>query len=163
MKNYFIWIMFLIFSTLLFSCQNQPTASVDTLPQFSFQLLDSSTIYHSTQFPSGNPVLLVYFDTNCPHCKKETKNLIQHIDSLSHTTICFLTDMPLEDIREYSRSYHLGDYKNIIVGRDYQHEFFKLYRPKLVPHIVIYSSKNKLVKIYKGGAEIQTILAAIVG
>src|SRR5436309_783610 len=116
-------IIYLIVCVIFLACNSDNRhatgTSISTLPSFDVLLLDSTTIYHSKQIKLGNPTVFLYFNTDCPHCQKETKNILQHIDSLKNVQLYFLTPMSLGDLKEFNNNFHLSNYKNIIVGKDY--------------------------------------------
>jgi thiol-disulfide isomerase/thioredoxin len=131
-------------------CQKSSTANIDNLPYFNLQLLDNNTIFNSGQIKEGNPNIFMYFRTDCPHCRKLTQSILEHSDSLKNANIFFLTYDSIEELKKYNDEFHLGNYKNIIIGKDYEYSFAKIFNPQEVPYIAIYNNNKKLVKVYNG-------------
>jgi hypothetical protein len=158
MKKLYIIPLLLLTASCHFRGQD---ASLDSLPAFDILLLDSTTILHSNQIPIGSRTLFLYFRTDCPYCKAETKAILQNIDSLKTVQLYFLSYMSIPDIKQFTNEFHLGAYRNITVGKDYNNRFSQIFRPKVVPYLAIYNNQNKLIKIYKGGSSIKEIEAAL--
>jgi|GEM_PF-289085 len=137
---------------LLCACHRHDDRSSRTdlspLPVFSILSLDSSTIFNTKQIPFGQPLLLVYFRPDCPHCRQEIVDLVQHMEILQNTKIYFLAGAKLEDIKAFCSRYQLNQYTNITVGKDFNHSFFRQFRPSSVPYLAIYDKEKRLVKIY---------------
>ena len=160
MKNLII----LLLCTGLLSChfgQENSIANYSTLPSFDMLLTDSTTLLHARDIPVGKPLVLVYFRPDCPHCQVETKSILNDIDSLRNFQICLLANAPIEDLRIYSQYYHLNQYTNIIIGKDYQNSFAHVFKPNAVPFVAIYNEKRKLAKIYYGEISVNTLVTAI--
>lgn len=126
-------------------------------------LLDGKTILNMEETPSGKPFLLLYFRPDCPHCKQETKDLIKNIDTLGKTRIYLIGNASEEEIKAYYDHYQLKDYTNIVVGKDYNNSFFQAFKPTSIPYMAIYSGEKRLIKIYKGEPDINSILQAVNG
>jgi len=158
-------IFFCCLLTFMFGCnfvrQDSTTAAVDNLPPFEVQLRDSTKFFHSNQILSGKAVILLYFDTDCHFCQEETKELVKSMASLKDVQLYFLTTSSLNEMNKYSADYHLGDYGNIVVARDYKYSFYKHFKPSEVPYLVIYNKQKELVKIYKGSVSVQAIIDAV--
>jgi hypothetical protein len=123
--------------------------------------MDSVTQLNSNQIPLGHPVVIMYFDPGCVHCQDETKSIVANIDSLKNVQIYLLTPMPYKELMGFYNTFHLSRYKNITVGIETEHTFYEAFKPTGIPYLAIYNSQKKLIKIYKGGAEINAIFEAV--
>jgi thiol-disulfide isomerase/thioredoxin len=121
-------------------------------------LLDSTTLLSSLQISEGKPLIIFYVRPDCPHCQQETNECISNIKSLKAFEILFLTSATQKDTKEYAKKYHLDDYKNITVGRDFENSFIRVFRPTYVPYIAIYDTQKKLIKIYDGEVSFENII-----
>lgn len=150
--------------SMLPACSNlskdKKIAAFNTLPSFEALLIDSTTILNSKSIPGGRPIILFYFRPDCPHCNKETKDLLNNIDSLKNVQIYFVSPMALGEIRNYCKAYQLENYKNIVVGKDYKFSFYKVFKPATVPYMAIYNSQKKLVKVYSEEPKISAVFEA---
>jgi thiol-disulfide isomerase/thioredoxin len=149
--------------TSLFACQSdrnkQYLAVVSILPGFEMLLLDSSTIFEAGNTPIGKPLLIFYFRPDCPHCRKETKALLNIYDQWKDCHIYMLAGASLDAIRQYVNEFHLDQYKNITVGKDYQHSFVNIFHPEEIPFLAIYNSHKQLLKIYHGEVQVDKLIA----
>ena len=132
-----------------------------TLPSFNMLLVDSLTVLKAQEIPTGEPIVLLFFRPDCPHCRQETQDLVDHIDSFKNVRFYLLALEPMKEIKEFYLDFHLADYKNITVGKDSEHSFLRVFRPGTVPYMAIYDGHKQLVKIYNGGAGVDRILKAI--
>lgn len=141
--------------------KNRNLTDINTLPSFKALLPDSSTLLSSNNFPSGKPIILFYFRPDCPQCNEETKILLDNVNSLNNVQIYFLSPMGLNKIRNFCKTYHLESYRNIIVAKDYELSFYRLFTPATVPYMAIYNSQKKLVKVYSEKPIISAIFEAV--
>jgi len=163
MKN----IAFILSLSLLFAChlkyKGADIANISSLPAIKLLLMDSSIVVHAEKISSGKAIIMVYFRPDCPHCQQETKLLLSNIHALKDVQIYFLAGAPFGEIKKYSANYQLGQYENIVVGKDYEQSFAKLFEPNSVPYTAVYDTKKKLVKIYYGEVSMEKLLLAIHG
>ncbi len=129
-----------------------PYQKYPTLPAFNILLRDSVTIFNTYNIPEGKPILIMFFDPECGHCKDETKRLLAGMDSLKDIRFYMITSVhDFKKLRDFYDEYHLGDYKNIeVVGRDYEYFFITYYGVKFVPDLVLYDAHKNLVKFFDG-------------
>jgi AhpC/TSA family len=155
-----------LYCFILYSCQSPQDkyiSSIYTVPSFDILKMDSTTVVHAEEMPCGKSVVIVYFRPDCPHCQKETKNLLGNIDKLANIQIYFLSGAPLSAVKDYCNHYQLDKYSNITIGTDYNHSFAHIYKPGSVPFTAIYNQRKKLVGIYKGEITTTEILIAVNG
>jgi len=155
---------FILFGSLL-SChsnrQKESIAKISSLPSFQMLLMDSITLFDPGQVPEGKPIVVMYFRPNCPHCQEETKTFVKNIEDLKTVRIYMLAGADFKDLKEFYQSYHLDQYQNITVGKDYEHSFARVFRPKAVPYMAIYNTKKNLVRVYYGEVKIHALLDAV--
>ncbi len=122
--------------------------------------MDSATIIQAEQIPPGKSIIMLYFRPDCIHCQAETKLLVDNINALKNVQIYFLAGAPFGEIKNYYKYYHLDQYKNIVMGKDYEHSFARIFQPSSIPYTAIYDSQKKLVKLYYGEIGIDNLVAA---
>ena len=151
----------------LLSChyaqQKDWLSTISTLPSFDIQLTDSLTLLHTQNIPAGQPIVVLYFRPDCPHCQAETQRLIRQIGLLKDSRLYFLTGASLVDAKSYAHHFLLDRYPNITVGKDKDHFFLKTFRLSSIPCIAIYNREKRLVKIYHGEVPIDAVIATIQG
>lgn len=141
---------------LLASCASSPHKG-DALPSFSMLTLDSSQ-YSSDQIRPGAVTVFLYFRTDCPHCRKETTDIVRHAAALQNIRFIFLTWQPLDRLRQYADSFRFASCANIRAGVDYTKTFMKRYQVDQVPCAVIFGKDKRLYRIYYGGAPVDSFM-----
>ena len=145
------------------SCHTQQKreAALYNLPTFQMLLTDSVSLLNTENIPTGKPIIFLFFRPDCTHCQKETQAILDNMDSFKDTHIYMLTNAAIPEIRIFSQNFKLNNYKNFTIGRDYNHSFFRLFRPSSVPFIAIYDGQKQLLKIYSDEVGISDIMNAI--
>jgi len=131
-----------------------------TLPSLNLLLLDSVTKINTQNVANAKRTILMYVSPDCEHCHNMTTELLKNIHLFRDVQIYMLSPLALTDLKEFYNSFHLGDYKNIIVGRDYGFAFDKIFNAPTFPCTVIYNKDKKLVKMYRGEISIDKIVEA---
>jgi len=136
-----------------------PYQKYPALPAFNIMLLDSATIFNTYNIPEGKPVVILFFDPDCKHCKVEIRLLLAGMDSLKDVRFYFITSVhDFGKIRKFYGEYELKEYKNIeVVGRDYEYFFITYYGVKFVPDLVIYDEHKNLVKFFDGHVSVSDL------
>lgn len=129
----------------------KPYEQDPTLPDFKIILMDSS-IMKTSEIPKGKPIMLLFFDPTCKHCKDFTKNMLAGMDSLKNTRIYMITNCHnMNDIRTFYKDFHLENYKNIkAIGRDPDFFYITHYGVRTFPDMTVYDKRKKLVKHFSG-------------
>ena len=142
-----------------------PYQKYPTLPAFNIRMMDSVTIFNTYNIPKGKPTLIVLFSPDCKHCKAMTRQLLKGMDSLKGIQIYMITPMhSMTAIRNFYEEFHLGDYPEIkLAGRDYEFFFHDFYGTKLVPDLVLYDERKKLIKLFEGNTTVADIYTALHG
>jgi thioredoxin-related protein len=152
-----------LFVALIFLAACRPQSketALTNLPSFSMLLMDSTTVLKTQEIPSGKPIVLLFFRPDCPHCRQETQDLVDHIQSFKDVRFYLLAAAPLREIKAFYLKYHLNQFDNFTVGKDQERTFFHAFRPSTVPYLAIYDGNKRLVKIYNGGAGLDYIFKA---
>ena len=148
-----------LITILSISCRNMP--SENDMPPFKLLLMDSVTTFSSENIPNGQPSLLLYFSPECEHCQSQIKNLLINIPKLNHVGIYLISNDPFDQIRLLNTCYHLSDYSNIMVGRDYKFGFFNYYKPKSTPYLFVFNSHKRIKKIFVGDVDVKEIIKQV--
>jgi thiol-disulfide isomerase/thioredoxin len=138
-----------------------PYMSDKTLPDFNILEVDSTTVFNTSSLPGGRPIILMYFSPDCEHCQHMTEDILKDMDSLKDVRFVMLTVLPFDKMRNFYQYYKLANYKNIIMGRDYQFFFPAHYGTSYVPYIAIYDRHKKLVKTFDGNAKVSTLIQLV--
>jgi len=158
MKNLLIILILLLVSPSPDAAAQTKTDSLPyqkypTLPAFNLLMADSSTIFNTYNVTEGRPTVLFFFAPDCEHCHTIAKGLLGKMDSLKAADFYFFSYVPLAALSSFAAQYHLADYKNITIGKDYQYFFPSFYGATTIPYVVVYDGHKKLVKLYDNGAK----------
>jgi thiol-disulfide isomerase/thioredoxin len=131
------------------------------LPSFNLLLTDSTTIFNSSKIPEGKPIILLYFNPDCEHCQKETKDILDHIELFKNIQFYFVTNDQFDRLKLFESYYQLRKYPNIMLGRDYQFQFLKYYKNVVTPYLAIYDKRKQLRVVFGGGTNSKRIVEAV--
>lgn len=138
------------------------TNAIKNLPYFEYQNVDSPAATNSSKLPTGRPILLIYFKTDCPHCQQETRMIHDRLSFFKNSDIYFLSYMPADSIKMYRSKFMTNGGSNVTFARDINYSFAKLFRPTTIPLVAVYSSDKRLVKLFTGETEIEKIEEAAI-
>jgi len=136
-------------------------SSLIVLPSFNILSIDSSICLRSENIPSGYSLIFMYFSPSCEHCQKEIKEIVENSQKFGTAKIYCISNDPLEEIKHFYSQFHLSSNKNIVVGQDYNYTFYNHFLPPSVPFMAIYDNTKKLIKIYKGEVNVNSLVYSI--
>ena len=142
-------------------CLQQPSLKTGLegkkLPSFTFLLMDSTTRFNTDSLESGKPFVMFYFNPDCPYCRTELRDIIQHNNEFNNIMFYLLTAYPYGDVKRFSNEFHLKEYANITIGIDYTNYLYKyLYIPS-VPYLAIYDKEKRLKQVLMGKTDYKKI------
>jgi len=153
-------LMLLITACIAVAQEDQPDyLRYPSLPKFKI-LTPDSTLYTCDGNTKSKKTIILVFSTDCHFCKQEIDSLTAHMDQLREVRIVMATFDPLEAVRNFSKTYNLDKYPNVIIGRDLYYFFIPFYGVTQVPFTALYSERGKLVKTFRSTASINTLTAA---
>jgi peroxiredoxin len=148
--------LILLIITGLISCYNQSKDPIKTglegkpLPTFNVMLSDSITFLNSNQLPAEKPIAVFYFSPVCPYCRAQTEEIIDEMDKVKDLQFLFVTNYPVQALKNFSKEYELEKYSNITIGVDTAHFVSKYFETKSVPYMAIYGKDRKLNNSFLG-------------
>jgi thioredoxin-related protein len=145
------------------AAEQKPFEKSPALPEFKMILRDSATFFNTADIPKGKPIMLVFFDPDCKHCKDFTKDMVAGMESLKNVRIYMITTAHnMKMLREFYDNNHLGDYPNIMaVGRDVDFFYVPYFGVTRFPDIAIYSKRKKLIKHFQGEQPVSELVKYI--
>lgn len=162
MKKIFLLLMSLLITILCFaqidSASLPPYKKTRTLPTFDLLMTDSVSHYTKADLPGSEPVLIILFDPNCDHCKHETEEILQHIDSLKDVQIVMATNADFADLKKFYQHYNLGKFKNIKAGVEPKYYLATFFAIHNLPYLAMYNGHGVLLKTHEGGMKVDNIL-----
>ncbi|MBL0359427.1 MAG: TlpA family protein disulfide reductase [Chitinophagaceae bacterium] len=156
--------------SLLVSCSAtsgaQPDAAstvknIQTLLPFRLTLLPDSTEFSSEQLQKNKPVVLMFFNPDCEHCQRQTKELLAYKRELKDIQIVMASSLPFQLIKEFYDDYKIASMPNVIMGLDENYILRVKYRPTNFPSLFIYDSNHQLAKVFAGNIGVPTIIDAL--
>ena len=127
------------------------------VPSFSFLLTDSTTRLTTDSIKPGRPFMLFYFNPDCPYCKAQLQEIIQHRAQFSNTTIYLLSNDPVNVVRAFFNEHQLNKYDNFITGVDYSNFLSGYFYITQVPYLAIYDNERRLREVFIGKTDINII------
>jgi hypothetical protein len=151
---------YVLISIIAFICSNC-NSKEKRMPEFKILLVDSSTVLNTSNIPKGTVSIFVYFSSDCDLCKHDIKLLLQEMNELKYSKFYLITGDSFSKMRVFSEEYSIGKYNNIVLGKDYQWSFFKLFNPATTPYLVFFDKQKRLRAIYSGGTEVSNIISTV--
>src|SRR5438552_502399 len=71
------------------------------LPSFSILLMDSTTRLNTDSIDSGKPFVMFYFGPDCPYCRAEIRDIIQHNAQFNNIKFYLVTAYPFSDVKRF--------------------------------------------------------------
>ena len=161
MRALVIFSFVLLFTACHFRMDRRQLAGIRKIPEFRILSTDSCRCITSESFPMGHPTVLFYFDPDCKHCQRETKNILAHLPQMRNANIYWETNGETDDLKHFSRHFHLDTLTNGMIGSDYEYSFYRAYLPPSVPYMAIYNDRGELRKIYNGEINVNSIIATV--
>ena len=131
------------------------------MPSFKLILMDSVNQLNTDSIHKGKPTVFFLFSPECPFCIALTKEIISE-PKLSTIKFYLLSPFPFQEIKAYSKKYHLERYSNITVGHDPQYFFSNHLKVKGVPFLAVYDNDKQLKHTLIGKISINDIRKAVI-
>jgi len=165
MKNIVLILVLLQFLNIKINAQNSSGSIFDYIknskvPSFDI-LINDSVHFSNNDLPVGKPIVIIYFSTECNHCKAKAKLLNERIDSVRDAFFLWASYSPLDSIRKFSEKFGLDKFTNVRIGRDEHYFFPSYYKTTITPYIVIYNRKGRFSREFRYGAKFHDIIEAI--
>jgi thiol-disulfide isomerase/thioredoxin len=135
-----------------------PFKRFPTVPPFKLLMLDSTSYFTKNDLKKNKPVLLIVFNPDCEHCKHETEEIINNIDSLKNVQIIMATIMSFDLMKSFYEKYDLQRFHNITVGKDVQYTLPSFYQMHFMPYLAMYNKKGNLLATFEGSMKIEDLI-----
>jgi peroxiredoxin len=138
--------------TLFSACFNSSSSKTGfegtQLPAFSLLLGDSTTRFNTGSLEKGKPTVFFYFDMANSYCHEQIMDIILEMNRFKNVRFFVLTAKSFQESKVFYANYHLENFPNVTGGYDYGKFFEQYFKPKSVPYLVVYDSKNQLKKVF---------------
>ena len=163
MKKIILYIAFLVMAKVT-AAQTDTSAlyyKYPDVPPFTVIKVPDSTKFVKADLITKKPVIIMVFSPDCDHCTHEVKEIIAHMDLFKNTQILLIAHLDFHYLKTFYQDYHIADYPNISLGRDFSYFFGTFFKIKYLPAIFVYNKKGKFVQAFDGSVAVQKIAAAL--
>lgn len=108
----------------------------------------------------NQPVIIMYFSPECPHCQHQLEDMLQRMKDLKNIQIIMATHQPMEELVAFEHKYKLNKYSNIQAGRDTKYFLQPFYRIHNFPYLALYDKRGKLIKTFEGNVTVDKLIEA---
>lgn len=119
------------------------------LPSFEISLANGST-FATDSIPTGQPIIMIFFSTDCSKCRMFVRNLQAQYDKLRDTRIYMTTPMAMDGALIFAHDLGLDFFKNITWGVDEKNFVKPYFDISDLPAVVVYDSKRQFVQRFHG-------------
>jgi len=146
----FVVICFLSFGIIqVIQKKKEVFEKIKTLPIFSFQTIDNQE-FNNKNILSQENILLIAFNPGCDFCQAEAEHIKSDLPELKAFKILMVSSAPIDSVKNFALKYGLANQKNIQFLIDKNNELLKNFGVSSFPTSFVYSSKQVLLKTYKG-------------
>jgi hypothetical protein len=148
--------MFLLITSVIYSQPNK-------VPPFQI-IQANGKVFQAGNLPMGEPIVIIYFSPDCEDCHQLTKDLLKRIKEFNKTSIAMITNLSIDQVKQFVSEFQLDKYPNIFVGTEGDSFFVgKYYRIGKIPFLALYNKYGDLIKIYDKDISIEDLLIQIRG
>lgn len=130
---------------------------IQVVPNFWLKSLDEET-FSISDFASGSPLLIIYFNSTCEMCKIELNALNERITEFGQINILLASSQEREELEGFMDEYPFVSESNIKVALDEEMHLSAYLGVKSVPSVFCYDSKGELIANYQGPVKLDILL-----
>jgi peroxiredoxin len=154
-------IFFLKRNFLLLAILFSFTASAQTVPPFKIKLTNGM-VFSASHLAKNKPLILIYFDPDCDHCKILMDQFFKNIYESKNAQIVLVTFKSLKEVKDFEKNYKTALYKNIKVGIEDPIFYFRYYfKLQILPFTALYDRNGKLVYSWRKETPVNDLLARL--
>jgi hypothetical protein len=120
------------------------------MPAFNLLLVDSTSIIKTTSFGHGQPIVLFFFEPDCPYSRAQMEEIVTHLSMMNEIMFYVFTTSSYSDFKSFYNYYHLEKYQNIKAGIDLSNFFVNYFKATSVPYLAIYGKNGLLKEVFNG-------------
>jgi len=169
-KKYLSTAVLIIFisSLLILGCvlkfkinhKNEVFQKTKIVPKFSCPDINGS-VFSNQNLKKNSAFVFIYFNTDCEFCIEEAETIKRNIKQLRTVQLIFVSSEKPEIMKKFAQEYQLDKEINIKFLCDAKNTLTNIFDVKLLPSIVLYDKKQKLIGKITGKAKIERILRAL--
>lgn len=117
-----------------------------TMPAFHFARHHGEPVTNA-DLPARKPVLFVFFDPDCDHCKRAVGHMDSEVADWRAAAVYFVSMESQEKIDKFVATYapHLAAQRNVLFLRDAGGGYMLGFHPIRFPSLFLYSPEHKLL------------------
>ncbi len=157
-------IFLLLFGSLqLYVFLSRPTPTEELrirlaqLPEIVLTGLDGSEF----SLPSDKPLVLIYFNSECDHCQRELKDIREHIELFSSSSVVLMSSQSLEEFTSFANGLNFVNSPNVRFGRIRPEQLAETFGQLALPQIFLFAGNGKLITLFSGEKKASEIAASI--
>ncbi len=163
MKKLFLFLTGAVCCLLAKAQQDQATllAGIQHIPAFKLIAVPDSSQFGNERLKKNQPVIVVFFNPDCEHCQRETKEFLAYKEEMKNIQVLMITTMAFDKIRDFYSEYNFASMPNVMVAEDENYALRLKYRPTNLPGIFVYTANGTLAKVFAGNVGVTTLLDAV--
>jgi thiol-disulfide isomerase/thioredoxin len=130
-----------------------------------FQIIQANgKVFLAGNLPMGKPIVIIYFSPDCEECHDFTTELLTRIKEFNNTSIAMITNMPIDQVKQFVSEFQMGKYPNIYIGTE-GYSFFvgRYYGVGKLPFVALHNKNGDLIKVYNEELSIEDLLLNLRG
>lgn len=133
------------------------------IPAFEFPRMDNGKAYRKADLPPGKKSLIIFFDTECPHCMQALSTFNDQQAQLNSINLMLVTKDRRELVNPFLENFCplLYKKKNAVVVADTRNQFITLFKPMKYPSMFLFNAKGELMKYSDEEKDIPDMLKLI--
>ncbi len=157
-----ILVFFLTFMVFKIVCMIKHKQTIEkqiqTIPNFSFTNVYNNRLFTNKDLEKNKAVLIIYFNTECEHCKYETKQISKQNEKFQKFQIVMVSFEEADTLKMFAKKYNIDKLTNISLLQDKEIKFDSIFGKSPFPSSYIYNKNKKLVKKFKGEVKTGALL-----
>jgi len=147
-----------VFTTVQY--KKEKKEQVKSLPAFSFIEMNGRKYSRENIAHNKGIVIINYFDPDCDHCQFMTSQIIKNAIRFSTAQVIMVTNSDSAAVAHFINRYQLMRIKNIVMLRDPNSNFYKIWGSAVTPSFFIYKN-GAIAKTIMGETKIENIIDVI--
>ena len=137
------------------------SAQQGKLPPFRI-MQSNGTIFKAEQLPFEKPILIIYFSTDCDHCRAFMKDFFKRAADFTKASVVMVTYLPLAEVTKFIAEFNIRQYSNIYVGTEGSSFFLKNYYKLLdMPFAALYDKNGNIMASYRSNIPLNELALKI--
>lgn len=122
---------------------------ISTLPDLQVKTIEGVAV-STGELPDELPVLLTYFNTECPSCQHEFTEILEDEQLQGMALLVFVSDETPEIVRIFREGMGIGQRPGFVFLYDENRTLRNHFGIRSVPANYLYSREGKLIQFYRG-------------